>query len=251
MKSLFVALIVIPLIIFDMCVGAQVVQRTSYTAEDWKAMYNPDGADDMMLDYIAFKAGAKVLLDSDDGWHLCFRRHINPCLMWSNTYSKKNSCSPSDTLLINAKVSSLLNTFLASRDLEPVEWDEYKEDERSRQLRGGSSADSLERQLYGAVTCPRCTSGYLCSAWCPRMRRRALVDADDTCVPIHKDDFVSAEKYADSVEKNMKRQCEDLLDGLSDLMSETFSSSCQRAISRSKCDINFDLNSVLEIRRNL
>jgi hypothetical protein len=250
MKSVFVALIVISLVLFDACVGAQVVQRSSYTAEDWKALHNPNGRDDRILDYIAFKAGAKVLLASDSKWHLCFRRNIDPCLVWSNQYSKKNTCSPSDTELINTKVGSLLNMFLASRDLEPVEWKEDKEDkDDDRKLRVDSSDESRERRL-GRVTCPRCTSGYLCSVLCPPGRRRAQVGVDRGCVPIHNDDFGSAEKYADSVKKNMISQCKDLLDGLSSMMSEKITSSCQKAIRSSTCDINFDLNSVLEIRRN-
>jgi hypothetical protein len=249
MKSVVVALIVISLVVFDACVSAQGVQRSSFTAEDWKELHNPNGRGDRMLDYNAFKAGAKALLASDSKWHLCFRRNIDPCLVWSNNYSKKNTCSPSDTELINTKVGSLLNTVLASRDLEAVDWKEDKErEEDDRKLRGDISDENRERRL-GRVTCPRCTSGYLCSVLCPPGRRRTQVGVDKGCVPIHKDDFGSAEKYADSVKKNMISQCKDLLDGLS-AMSENLTSSCQKAIRSSNCDINFDLNSVLEIRRD-
>jgi hypothetical protein len=70
MKSIFVALIVIPLVIFDALVIAQVVQKLSYTAEDWKDLHNPYGPDHLMMDHNAFKAGAraKALLASDSRW---------------------------------------------------------------------------------------------------------------------------------------------------------------------------------------
>jgi hypothetical protein len=223
---------------------------TSYTPESWwVANHSPQtpmsGQADSIAAYNGFKAGSKTMLAADPKWNLCMRKWIDPSLMIFNYNSMPNSCNSTHTDFIFTKIEELVNSFLVSRGLSLVQWNGG---ERLRRALRGSQGT---RRLPSCSACP--SGSYFCATRCPSTKpplyipRRDEVSTD--CLPIRGNSFTTLESYSESIKRNLKSQCEELLKDLS-LMEETvLSTSCRKAVGLSTCSALFELADIAELRR--
>jgi hypothetical protein len=226
---------------------------TSYTPESWwVAHQSPETPMSEQADFIAayngFKAGGKAMLAADPNWQLCMNKWVDPSLMIFNYNSMPNSCNSTHTDFIFAKIEELVNSVLVSRGLSLVQWNGG---ERLRRvLRGTQGA----RRLRG---CPACPSGsYFCASRCPStssiVNQGSQVRRDElstNCLPIRGNSFSVLESYTESIKRNMKNQCEELLKDLSQMGEGALSTSCRSAVGLSSCDAVFELADIAELRR--